>query len=141
MQKYRTAYGRVQKVTPTNSKAVDGTLSYCYKVQSQKYSSNNIDKLVSWIYRFDLLHSVIILCSSVLSHPLICSFDLLHQIGGGNTSPTPTPLWVHPWICMPGIHNNIIITHGTPKGASLCVPFIMVHVHNMNELSKEILLI
>ena len=72
-----------------------------------KYKVKNtvaIDKLVSWIYRFDLLHSAI--CSSVLSHPLICSFDLLHQIGRGNTSPTPTPLrksYVHPWICLPGI--------------------------------------
>ena len=40
VQKYRAAYGRVQKVKPVNSKAVDSTLSYYYKVQSQKYSIN-----------------------------------------------------------------------------------------------------
>ena len=57
VQKYRATYGRVQKVKPANSKAVDGTLSYYYKVQSQKYS----------IDRFDLLHPAI--CSSVLLHP------------------------------------------------------------------------
>ena len=38
VQKYRAAYGRVQKVKLANSKAVDGRLSYYYKVQSQKYS-------------------------------------------------------------------------------------------------------
>ena len=40
VQKYRAAFGGVQKVKPANSKAVDGTLSYYYKVQSQKYSIN-----------------------------------------------------------------------------------------------------
>ena len=34
VQKYRATYGRVKKVKPANSKAVDGTLSYYYKVQS-----------------------------------------------------------------------------------------------------------
>ena len=34
------AYGRVQKVKSANSKAVEGTLSYYYKAQSQKYSIN-----------------------------------------------------------------------------------------------------
>ena len=41
VQKYRAAYGRVQKVKPANSKAVDGTLNYYYRVQNQKYSINN----------------------------------------------------------------------------------------------------
>ena len=46
VQKYRAAYGRVQKVKSAKSKTVDGTLSCYYKVQSQKYSINNIDKLI-----------------------------------------------------------------------------------------------
>ena len=38
--KVQSSIWKVQKVKPANSKAVDGTLSYYYEVQSQKYSIN-----------------------------------------------------------------------------------------------------